>query len=82
MCPVGYVMNIKQTVVSPTGQAQLLQVFCSTKEDGAYRDPSDCHKYIECTRGHGHQSSCPLNFVFDEMTLACQQPYHTSDCSP
>ena len=48
--------------------------FCTSRADGIYKDPDNCHAYIWCTSGREQRGACQGNLVFDKTRRACVDP--------
>ncbi|XP_033113930.1 neurogenic locus notch homolog protein 1-like [Anneissia japonica] len=55
--------------------------FCDYKQDGLYRDPSDCNKFFKCFGHLTYHLSCAEGLAFDKKRLACRNSRHVAECA-
>ncbi|KAL8569618.1 hypothetical protein ACOMHN_057185 [Nucella lapillus] len=76
--------SVSSTALPPfTGgddQAISATIFCASRSDGVYRDPSNCRQYVECVLRMGFVNSCPANLVFNQAFGNCQPVAMTPEC--
>nr|XP_032834890.1 chondroitin proteoglycan 2-like isoform X4 [Petromyzon marinus] len=49
-------------------------VFCQSKADGLYADPSDSHSFYHCSNSQTYHKQCPSNLVFNPAISVCDWP--------
>ncbi|XP_075911145.1 chondroitin proteoglycan 2-like isoform X3 [Petromyzon marinus] len=49
-------------------------VFCQSKADGLYADPSDSHSFYHCSNSQTYHKQCPANLVFNPAISVCDWP--------
>lgn len=48
-------------------------------QDGLFRHPSDCSKFVRCVSGHMYEQSCPQGLFYSSACKCCNWP-NQSDC--
>nr|XP_032834892.1 chondroitin proteoglycan-2-like isoform X6 [Petromyzon marinus] len=70
-CPANLVFN---PAISVCDWPVVNPVFCQSKADGLYADPSDSHSFYHCSNSQTYHKQCPSNLVFNPAISVCDWP--------
>ncbi|XP_046476205.1 uncharacterized protein [Neodiprion pinetum] len=55
-------------------------VTCSEGQEGLFRHPTDCKKFLQCSNANTHIMDCGPGTVFNPLTSVCDFPYNVEGC--
>ncbi|XP_046418922.1 uncharacterized protein LOC124179001 isoform X6 [Neodiprion fabricii] len=55
-------------------------VTCSEGQEGLFRHPTDCKKFLQCSNANTHIMDCGPGTVFNPLTRVCDFPYNVEGC--
>ena len=70
---------IKAALLSIPGPVQT-NTFCMGKQDGFYKDSTDCLYFYQCSFNYTYREPCPLGSYFSERQGACDWAANVPEC--
>lgn len=70
-------MSVK---TQPEAVNKTVEISCSDKDDGMYRNENDCNSYYVCTKKQMYKFACPSGTSFSMEHCTCDWPTESTQC--